>query len=276
MPFQQPVAGAQRRFGGGSRVVRVGAFARLRLQPNSRVSIEAARAIKNAIADGRLRPGEQLPPERELARLLGLSRTSLRDALKLLSGMGLVEVRRSHGVFVARDEDRSSVSRRLAQSLFLDARPFAELFEVRLALETKAAAWAAERANDEQLVTLAERYEAMRRRAEVGTLGLDEAIRLDSELHRLIAQATGNAILVRIMDHLRELLEQSRDRTATVPGRIAGTVTEMGRIIQAVCRKDVQEAELEMYAHLRQGQWAITQRRTAGVSTGRPRPRQAR
>lgn len=235
-------------------MVHVKAFARLALQPKSLVSIEAARVIKNAIADRRLQPGDRLPPERELARMLGVSRTSLRDALKVLSGMGLVRVRRSHGVFVAPPEDRSSMSRHLARALLLDARPIADLFEIRLAIETKGAAWAAARATDEQLATLAQRHDDMRQRAGSGSLSPKEANRLDTELHRLIAEATGNAILVRIVEDLRGLLEESRDRREMPPDRIADSVAEMGRIVGAICRRDPEEAELEMHAHLRQGE----------------------
>lgn len=227
----------------------VKAFPRLRLQPRSLVSIKAVHAIKNAIADGRLKPGEQLPPERELARRLGVSRTSLRDALKMLSGMGLVDVRRSHGVFVARPEER--LSRQLAHELLLDAQPLGDLFDIRLALETKAAAWAAERATDEQLATIAQCYEDLCQRVESEALIPEAADRLDGELHRLIIQATGNGTLLRLVERLRDLLEQSRGRPTVIPGRITASLAEMGRIVRALCRRDGGEAELEMQAHLR-------------------------
>lgn len=243
-------------------------FGTLRLGPNSVVSVEAARAIKNAIVAGRLRPGERLPPERELARSLGISRTSLRDALKVLSGMGLVHVRRSRGVFVAPAERPEVTSRRLVGSLVLRGDVIDDLFEIRLVLETRAAAWAAMRATDARLGVLVARYDELRGRAEQEMLTVEEANRLDSELHRLIAEATGNGVLVRIMEHLRGLLDESRDRTAMVPGRIARSVEEMGRIVEAVRCRDPQEAELEMYAHLKRGEMASSGSLAGAIDDG--------
>jgi len=153
-------------------------------------------------------------------------------------------------------EQPEVTSRRLVGSLVLRGDAIDDLFEVRLVLETRAAAWAAVRATDAQLWALAVRYDELRSRSTQGILTVEEANRLDSELHRRIAEATGNRVLVRIMEHLRGLLDESRDRTAMVPGRIARNVEEMGRIVEAVRSRDPQEAELEMYAHLKRGEMA--------------------
>ena len=232
------------------------------------MSAEAARAIKNSITAGRLQPGQRLPPERDLAKRLGISRSSLRDALKLLSGMGLVRIRRSHGAFVARPEERNSFGC-LIGAMPLPSDTVADLFEVRLLLESKAAGWAAQRASEVQLAALGAQYRELHRRAAEGHLTLREANLRDSALHRLIFEAAGNAVLVRIMDNLRGLLDESRSRTATVPGRLERSVEEMGRIVAALRRRDAQEAELEMYAHLKYGEHANLEHHVSG----RARPR---
>jgi len=231
-------------------------FAPLRLQANSVVSVEAAQAIKNAIAAGRLRPGDRLPPERELAGILGISRSSLRDALKVLTGMGVVRVRRSKGVFVASADDHDTASRRVVGTLLLQRGPVAELFEIREVLETEAARWAATRARADDIERMLAIHANLRDRAAGGNLSPDEANKRDSELHRLIAKATGNSVLVRVMDNLRRLLDQSRDRTAVMPGRMAKSIDEMGRIIDAIRRRDADQAQLEMFAHLKKGEQA--------------------
>ncbi len=231
-------------------------FAPLRLDAKSVVSVEAAQAIKNAIAGGRLQPGDRLPPERELAGILGISRTSLRDALKVLSGMGALRVRRSKGVFVASADDHDTASRRVAGRLLLQRGPIAELFEIREVLETEAAGWAATRASANDIERMLAIHANVRERAASGDLSPDEANKRDSELHRLIAKAAGNSVLVRVMDNLRGLIDQSRDRTAVMPGRLAKSIDEMGRIIDAIRRRDAGQAQQEMFAHLKNGELA--------------------
>jgi GntR family transcriptional repressor for pyruvate dehydrogenase complex len=224
-------------------------------QYDGTVAARAVQAIKEAIATGRLQPGERLPSERKLAEAFGISRSSLRDALKMLSGMGAIQVRRRKGVFVANANDRVAASRR-AVGMLLQRGALADLFEIREVLETQAAGWAAQRAGDAHIEKLMSVHRNLRRLDAAGLLTIDEASRGDSELHRLIAKGSGNAVLVRIMGSLRDLLKESRSRTTAAQDRMRKSLDEMGKVIDAIRLHDADEAKRAMLAHLKAGERA--------------------
>jgi GntR family transcriptional repressor for pyruvate dehydrogenase complex len=232
------------------------AFSRLDLKADSVVSVEAAQAVTSAIAAGRLRPGDKLPPERELSAILGISRASLRDALKMLSGMGVVQIRRSDGVFVSGHEEQSAAARRKDNALLLQRGSTAELFELREVLETQAAGWAAVRASAGDLEQMQELHAELQSKAQQGLLTSIEARRFDSKLHRLIARSTGNSVLLQVMDNLRGLLDESRDHTTVVPGRMTMSIEEIGRVIDAIRQRNPARAQQEMFTHLKMGEQA--------------------
>ncbi|VVE21192.1 FadR/GntR family transcriptional regulator [Pandoraea anhela] len=212
--------------------------------------------ILSAIATGRLRAGDKLPPERELSTIFGISRASLRDALKMLSGMGAVRIRRSDGVFVSGHDDRVALSEKPENAVLVQRGSTAELFELREVLETQAAGWAAMRASDAQIVQMQTLHAKLERKAKSGKLSSTEARALDGELHRAIARSTSNRVLVQVMDTLRDLLTQSRNHTTDVPGRMAMSVDEIGRVITAIRDRDPVRAQQAMFSHLKMGEQA--------------------
>lgn len=231
------------------------AFGRLDLKTDSVVSVEAAQAVTSAIAAGRLRPGDKLPPERELSAILGISRASLRDALKMLSGMGVVQIRRSDGVFVLGLQE-PSIAARKEDNLLLQRGSTADLFELREVLETQAAGWAAVRANAGDLDEMCALHAELQSKAQKGLLTPLEARRFDSKLHRLIARSTGNSVLLQVMDNLRDLLDESRDHTTVVPGRMTMSIEEIGRVVDAIRQRNPARAQQEMFTHLKMGEQA--------------------
>lgn len=241
------------------------------IQPGQRcaVSIEVARVITAAIADGRLKPGDRLPSERELARMLAVSRSSLRDALKVLTGMGVVRVRRNYGVFVAAPEEPQVAGSRPAPLPTAD-RPAIELFEIRRVLETQACAWAAKRATLEQLRRIDHAYARFSAKATEDSLDPEQANAFDIEIHALIAQATGNSLLAQMVTDLRQAAEKVRGwRDALQPDRIAANVADLGLIVDALRRGDAETARHAMLEHLIRGETATLQlRRTQRAQPG--------
>lgn len=232
------------------------AFSRLDLKADSVVSVEAAQAVTSAIAAGRVRPGDKLPPERELSTILGISRASLRDALKMLSGMGVVQIRRSDGVFVAGPREPSTSVRKKDNAVLLQRGSAAELFELREVLETQAAGWAAVRASADDLNEMQALHAELESKARQGLLSSLEARSLDSKLHRLIASSTGNKVLLQVMDNLRGLLDESRDLTTAVPGRMTMSIQEIGSVVDAIRQRDPARAQQAMFTHLKMGEQA--------------------
>ena len=155
-----------------------------------RISEEIEGQIKTAIIDGKLKPGERLPPERELTKLLGVSRISVREALKSLQGLGFVEIRRGGGCFV-----KSLLAEKLKDPLSLlikeNAGKVFDLMEVRKEVEAWSAYHAANRADDHDLKRIMEIVEEMKK-----YLAMKEMppSRLDSDFHLAISQASHNTI----------------------------------------------------------------------------------
>jgi GntR family transcriptional repressor for pyruvate dehydrogenase complex len=204
------------------------------------------------VVQGELRAGSRLPSERDLAAQLGVSRTSLREAIKLLQAAGLLVSRHGQGVFVVAadvDERFHEVMRRAAP--VVEPRRIRELYQVRIVLEGEAAAWAAPRIPDESLAHL----RALIGEAEAALAAeppdLDRLQHLDSEFHTTVFRATGNTVLVRIMDGLLDLLAESRRYSLTRPGRAARSWQQHRAIAAALAAHDPRAARTAMRRHVR-------------------------
>jgi DNA-binding FadR family transcriptional regulator len=121
--------------------------------PRSSAAADAVRAIQEMILSGRLTPGQRLPAERELSELLGISRPTLRETIRSLVSLNILESRHGAGTFVA-SLDASALLAPLQFVMALHGRTVDELFEARLVLEPALAALAATRATDEQVAAL--------------------------------------------------------------------------------------------------------------------------
>ena len=165
----------------------------------------AIEALKREIEGGRLRPGQRLPPEPELAGRMGLSRLSLREAVRALTMAGVVEVRRGAGTFVT-DLRPDTIMRRLGGFLELSRDGhMGELFECRRILEAEASALAAVRITDAELDELGERITVM------ATLTDPEAlVRADLAFHEAIAAASRNPTLCQLCATVARRTERAR------------------------------------------------------------------
>jgi DNA-binding FadR family transcriptional regulator len=207
---------------------------------------EAIRTIKDMILDGRLQPGQRLPPERSLSEALGVSRPTVREAIRSLQAMHILESRHGAGTFVA-SLSLDELLRPLQFVLSLAEGGLDTLFEVRLLLEPGAAALAAERATEEQVAGL--RDCAARGRAE----GADDAgamLRLDIELHERIVRAAGNALLEHLWAATSALGAESRSYTVRLPSVLPRTVDEHHAIVEAIAAGDGPAAQAAMAAHI--------------------------
>ena len=154
------------------------------------VAEEVFDQIKSAIETGKLKPGEKLPAERELMNQLGVSRVPIREALKLLANMGLIETRQGGGSYV-----RGFLSDRLLDPLGAiiadSADKLFELVEVRKEIETWSACYAAKEASPEEIEAIGRVLGEMKAHLDAGTR---VPVNLDIEFHLAIAQASANTI----------------------------------------------------------------------------------
>jgi GntR family transcriptional regulator, transcriptional repressor for pyruvate dehydrogenase complex len=211
----------------------------------TRVFEDVARQIQRLIVDGVLKPGELLPPERQLAEQFGVSRTSVRDAIRALELTGLVIARHGEGNVVA-DVSADTLVAPIATLLLRKRKLVAELLDVRRMLEPALAARAAVHATDEEIAHLEEILRRQRERTARGESTIEE----DSEFHYSIALAARNSVVRALLDVLMDLLRETRARSLQVDGRLERSLAGHRRILDAIKRRDAEGAERAVRQHL--------------------------
>lgn len=218
------------------------------------ISKHVVEYIKELIRQGELSAGEKLPPEREMAKMLNLSRNTIREAYKILAALGYVQIKHGQGVFVASEDYYLS---QITDTFFIKNDQILELFDIRKILEVQSVKWASERATEEQLEELkqiADRgYEGVINGVDGETL-----VKRDIEFHIYLAEITGNSILIRIMHNLIDLLTETRTKALEkIPGRATKALKEHQIIVQAMMNKDPLNAERYMLTHLEDASKAL-------------------
>lgn len=215
---------------------------------------EVAKQIERLILE-KLHPGDKLPPERELAQMLGVSRSSIRDAIRSLELIGMVEPRQGAGT-VVREISAESLINPLAALLTRQKQLVGELLDFRMMLEPPLAARAATHASPEEI---AEMEEILRRQEEKLLRG-ELAVEEDSDFHYSIAMASGNSIVLKVLDMLMDLLRETRERSLQVEGRPQKSVGGHRRILGAIKRNDAEAAKSAMRRHIEDVQEIVLDR----------------
>jgi GntR family transcriptional regulator, transcriptional repressor for pyruvate dehydrogenase complex len=211
--------------------------------------------VRELIESRELQPGERLPPERELARMLGVSRIPVREAMRTLAAQGLIEIRHGQGTFVAPRGVEVAVQE-LAGALLQQRHTFEELFAVRRLLEPASAQWAATRAGQVELERLQRALEAMEEACAADPPDYETIGEHDAQLHLHVAAGTANRVLLRIMQAIQDLHEQQLETSLRYRGRLDRTLADHRRIVAAIVAGDPVEAGSAMLDHLEQGESA--------------------
>jgi GntR family transcriptional repressor for pyruvate dehydrogenase complex len=211
----------------------------------SAIAEEILARLLDLIKERELRPGDKLPPERELAAMMDVSRPSLREALRALSIMNIIEIRQGDGTYVTSLEPELLVEH-LDFVFALDDSTFVQLFEARKILEVGIVALAAQRITAEQIAEL----EACLARSVENTDDPQAFLETDLELHNLITRAANNPILSRMMASISQLGLASRSRTTAIPGVVQKTVDDHRAIVAALKARDANAARQAMLDHL--------------------------
>ena len=210
----------------------------------NKVYEEVAKQIERLILK-KLKPGDKLPSERELAEMLQVSRSSIRDAIRGLELMGLVEPRQGAGTIV-RELSAESVVNPFANSLKHQRDQVSELLDFRKMLEPPLAARAATHATDDDI---AEMEEILQRQETKMALG-EAAVAEDTEFHYSIALASGNTVVLKVLDVVMDLLRETRERSLQVEGRAQRSLAGHRRILAAIKRRDAESAKAAMRRHV--------------------------
>lgn len=204
--------------------------------------------IRQLLADDKLKAGEKLPPERELARVFNVSRTSVREAIKTLAALDLAVIKKGSGVFV-KEAMLGSYINNVADTLVISRDEVRMLFEIRKVLETQAAAWAAQRATDSEIAELAGLILEVKF-FKLNKINAELAREHDKKFHSTIIKLSHNEVLARIISGMFDVLDKIRITTATLPGRAAQSINDHGAIVKAIAMRDPERAMKAMHNHI--------------------------
>lgn len=210
-----------------------------------KISSKIVLQIKKLILDGNLKPGDPLPPERELMRLLSVSRPSIREALKSLVGMGFLETTQGNRTIV-----RSLLSGRMADPLHQllkdDFSTIFEIIEVRKAIEAWNAFHAARRATPADIERLEVNVETMRVKLEENGNFLEKE---DADFHLMLAEATHNKVQTHIMFTIYDILRKSIGKYYTDIDLSFIYRQHLG-VVEAIKARDSEKARINILKHL--------------------------
>jgi GntR family transcriptional regulator, transcriptional repressor for pyruvate dehydrogenase complex len=219
-----------------------------RVVKTSRLYEQIVQQVEESILSGQLKPGDQLPAERDLAQSFGVSRTAVREAVKTLREKGLVEAFSGRGTFVT-----NGTSQAIRQSLDLMIRinhqeGSAHLAELRLVLEPEIAGLAASRIEEQLLGTMRETLAIMERNLQ----DREAYIEADLDFHLALAEAAGNPLILSLLDSIVGLLREQRSRIFEVEGGPERGQYHHKRILVAVEQRNPEAARSAMREHLQQ------------------------
>lgn len=210
----------------------------------NRIYEEIARQIEKMITE-KMKVGDRLPPERQLADMFGVSRSSIRDAIRTLELSGLVEARQGLGT-VVREHSSDAIFNPLTNVLVQKRKLVGELLDVRKMIEPPLASRAAAHATPDEVVEMESILRRQEQKMRAGELAVDE----DADFHYAIALAADNSVVLKVLDVLMDLLRETRERSLQVEGRPERSMAGHWEILAAIQRKDPAGAEAAMRRHI--------------------------
>lgn len=212
-----------------------------------RLSDSAVEQVLALVRSGDLLSGSKLPPERRLVSSLGVSRNSLREAIRMLETMGVLRVEPGRGTWVREDIGEYPVD---LGSDWLPAhgRDVRELLEMRDTLEIKAAALAAERGDSEAMKDIEAALDRLK--TAIADEDIGGIIAADVAFHEAVAEASGNRLLAESLAGLGSLVDATRRALLTLPGRLRRMAREHEAVAMCILNRDAEGAALAMSAHV--------------------------
>lgn len=209
---------------------------------------KVAEQLLNKIKSGELATGSRLPAQRELATMLGVGRSSVREATNALAVMGYLDVRHGKGTFIRSDQPEKTLSVSQLDAA-MRAGSILDLMEARELLECKSAELAAERADTGHILRLREALS----RAERSGSDYDDFLRIDLTFHTILAEATGNVVICEMTKLILEKVKDhhSRLRSTLIPSEYREeSIASAKEVIVYVARGDGRKAAEWMRIHL--------------------------
>lgn len=218
------------------------------LKPVSRVTLaeQVAAQISDQITRGKWKPGEKLPSETEFCAALDVGRSTLREALKSLAYVGMVQMRHGGGTYVV-DGTNLLIERVLTSGSLKTEKELSDMAETRLAIESETVALAAERATADDIAQL----EALLKEMGVSIGGTGRGyVNLDVEYHLAIARCSKNQMLHGLLTPIRGQLQEWIAKSQELPGIRENAQRQHAKILAAICDHNPDKARSAMRTHL--------------------------
>jgi GntR family transcriptional repressor for pyruvate dehydrogenase complex len=226
------------------------------MKPIERTTLAASafEQLISHVVNGDWKPGDRIPPERELCQQLGIARTSLREALKAMELVGMLDSRVGDGTFVC---PRSEFLARPLLWAFTgtDETELRDVMEARVLLERDLAGLAAERGSEEEIAHIGDAVRAMRDSVASGTL----MIEADMRFHLAVAEAAHNGVLQNAVQLLRNLMRHWINLKLLIPNVPTRVLNQHDQIYEAIRRRDAEAARAAMRKHLEDTMRLVTQ-----------------
>jgi GntR family transcriptional repressor for pyruvate dehydrogenase complex len=218
----------------------------LNLNPINRVTVvdEIVERLIDLIVNGDFKPGDRLPPERELRSSLSVGRSSLREATKTLQALGVLEVKPGLGMFVSQG-DISSFSKPLALGLFLNQDSVQQVIEARSVIEVALVGWAAERATEEDIALIGQLLDKLTECQD----DVEAYVDYDMKFHLAIAKAAKNELLLYTLRILQNVIRTWMETTYQESKGAKDSMELHIKIYESLCARDAQAAREFMAAH---------------------------
>lgn len=207
---------------------------------------EITSRLQTLVENDGLKPGDRLPPERQLAIMFGVSRNSVREAIKSLEQHGMLVSKPGAGTFIAAN-GKGNLASALEDAFARERHRLNDIFELRLLLEPQIAHLAAQRISLSELEELRKLIEEYEKNLQDGL----PVFFLDQAFHDAIAAATGNQSLMLLMEQMHDLLDESRDDALQSPTRSANSLHDHIKILSALSDRDPDRARYAMHEHLK-------------------------
>lgn len=217
----------------------------LRVAPREPPLAEITRKLLDFLLSGEIAPGDRIPGERQLAEALGVGRSAVREAIKSLSLLGLLDVRQGDGTYLNRSGS-DLLPKVIEWGLLLGVPSIVDLLEARAEIEVVAAGFAATRADKDAVKALEDRLEEMRSAGD----DVETYMEADIAFHLEVAEASDNEVFANLVSSLRALLRVWVSRVLHHAGETATSLAMHEPIVKAIAAGDADAARAAMRAHM--------------------------
>lgn len=229
-------------------------------------TVEITRRLLDYLLSGELTPGQKIPSERQLAEGLAVGRGALREAIKSLSLLGLLEQRIGDGTYLSRSSS-DLLPQVIEWGMLLGEKRLDDLLEARYHLEVLLSGWAAERRTEEQLARLRELVAEMEA---AGSADLDSYVRADIAFHLQVAACSGNTVLADVLTNIQSLLQAWASRVIHTAGETHTSLAMHQPILTAIENGDPEAARHAMTLHMARAVRRLRESMPPPVDPGQP------